>query len=79
MAISLRKLTSGKDIESISNSEGGFNYYLFVATDGAHTIMRANTALTEFRYFISGSNKAENWTNRTTLLYVTPSEHSDNY
>ena len=61
------------DGATISDIEEGaiYNYYGYSRSEGSWIIMRANTALTEFRYDVGGSNYSTAWAGRAGLVYKT--------
>lgn len=64
-----KTLTEGSIVVDISESEGGYNYYGRIRTNGEWVILREKTDGTEIRYAIGGSSYSTNWTNRTSLNY----------
>jgi len=65
-------ITDGMKVVDISSAEGGYNYYGFIRANGEWAIMRENTAQSEYRFSVGGSNYSTNWTNRTSLVYSLP-------
>jgi len=65
-------ITEGMKVVDVSLSEDGYNYYGFVRSNGEWAIMRENTAQTEYRFSVGGSDYSTNWTNRASLGYRLP-------
>ena len=77
------KIIDGCNVTDIAENEGGYNYYLFTRPGGSGVIMRANTAGTEFRFYLFGgantheerlSNIQAIWNARADKMYVSPGE-----
>jgi len=68
------KITDGASIADIATSEGGYNYYGYVRTNGEWVILRSNTAETEYRYCFGASDYSTAWTNRASQSYKLPTK-----
>ena len=61
-------ILAGTSINNID--EGGtYNYYGYSRSEGSWVIMRSNSAETEYKYALGGSDYAKAWTNRASQIY----------
>jgi hypothetical protein len=60
---------SNFDIYKIAESEGGYNYYVFVHPEGQVLVMREKTDGTEYLFANGGYSPATAYTNRASLSY----------
>jgi len=65
-------LFDGMAVADIAESEGGYNYYGSVRSNGEWGIMRETTAGTEYRVVVGVSGYAAGWTARASHTYTLP-------
>lgn len=70
------KLTKGADIVEVHENESGFNYYVYMRSDGSSVIQREATDGSDYKYAVypNGIQNtfAEFVSNRASLDYTTP-------
>ena len=70
------KITDGASICK-NETTGGYTYYLYTRTDKSWIILRVNSAETEYKYALGGSDADTAWINKASLTYKFPHEFSD--
>ncbi len=62
-------ILEGYAASDVNESDGTYNYYGFLKSDGSWYIMRTTKTNTEIRYFAGTSDYTTNWTGRASLSY----------